>query len=129
MDFETQNKVVRYLAYGLFLIALCGVCWLVFGGDDVHDNGGGTSDVGTALERARDEQRNAESHIVNVGRELDSSVGRIGTIEKRVDDAESAVRESQERSGECASIVADSESRLADCKRILESVRGRASET
>ena len=117
--------VCFWLCLVLFLLF---AAWSVFGGcgADVHDHGGGADSVRESLERAGNEQRNAESHIVNVGRQLDDSAGRIDAIADGIDEAESRIESVQSRSGECAGILADSERRITESRAILEAIRGRA---
>lgn len=82
--------------------------------------------VTESLERTGAEQRNAESHLVNVGRGIDASLGRADEIERGIGEAESRIANVQSRDGECAAILADSERRIAESQRILQSIRARA---
>ena len=102
------------------------VCWWLLREPDVSDQRERASDVGTALERAGAEQRNAEIHIVNVGRGIDASLGRVDAIASGIDEAESRIDAVQSRGGECAGILADSERRIEESRAILQGIRERA---
>lgn len=123
-----KGKAVYYGGVVCCVLFVFAVCWFVLGGgNDVHDHGGGIDSTRTALDSVANEQRNAESNLVNAGRRIDASVESADRIAERIDDATERITDSEERRAECAAIVADSERRIADSLAICQSVRERAS--
>ena len=120
-----ENKVIKGLAYcGVFVFVLA-VCWYLLREPDVHNQRDAAARVTESLERAGSEQRDAENHLVNVGRGIDSGLERADEIERGIDEAESRIADVQSRGGECAAILADSQRRIAESRAILQSVRSR----
>ena len=123
---EDKKNTLYYAFIGGIVVFVLGVCWFLLREPDVHDQRERARDVTESLERAGAEQRNAQSDIERVGRELDSGIGRIDEIASGIDDAENSIRESKERRAECAGILEDSESRIRESSRILQTIRERA---
>ena len=118
-----DKKTWYYVCIGIGVVVLIYVCWYLLREPDVRDQRDSATTVTESLGRAGSEQQSAARDIERVGRELDSSIGRLDEITSRIGDAESSIRESQKRRDECAGIIEDSQSRISESKRILQEIR------
>ena len=121
-----ENKTVKYVIYVVGFLAVLAVCWWLLGNPDVHDQRERAGDVREELGRAGATQQNAQEHLVNVGRGIDSSIERTDRISDGIGEAEDRIADVQSRSAECSEILRDSESRIAESRRVFQAVRERA---
>jgi len=120
---------VEKKTYGIILVGILivfAVYWFLLREPDVSNQRERARDVIQSLDSAGAEQRNAESHLVNVGRGIDESLGRVDDVAERIDGAAEGIADVQKRSRECARVVEDSERRIGESQRIIQRVRARA---
>lgn len=117
---EDKKIPMRVLLIIIFLLACVGLYSITSG---LFNNGRTADGIGTTLERAGREQREAEKSIDNVGTRLQNGIDSIERITERNQEAAERINASVDRQREGQKVIADSERRIADCLRICQEIR------